>query len=308
MMSKTHLAVGVAASVAVTMPESIGGLFTAVIGGCVGGILCDIECKSTPEMRDALHGRLIAAGIVAILLILDKIINSGIWNRILSQDSFSLVLGAIVLIIVTASLVWNFFFKPREDCGIISIGNFDNNPQYYDGVVKEIGFKYPNLSTFCYVAVSEKDQQADSYTNQAAVATLYSGANVIVTDQSAMPYFFEYLTDCSDLYKNLEQTLPADKYAKIKPLYMSEREYKKLIVEYRIGKGMELADTNVDLSTFSDAKIMTGLLIEDADMIKKLGYTNYWPDKPATVVFGINVLSRDQDESKRIITAVLQDL
>lgn len=99
MMSKTHLAVGVAASVAVTMPESIGGLFTAVIGGCVGGILCDIECKSTPEMRDALHGRLIAAGIVAILLILDKIINSGIWNRILSQDSFSLVLGAIVLII-----------------------------------------------------------------------------------------------------------------------------------------------------------------------------------------------------------------
>lgn len=229
------------------------------------------------------------------------------WKTYVSY-TWKYYVGAVVLIVVTVSLVWNFFFKPREDCGIISIGNFDNNPQYYDGVVKEIGFKYPNLSTFCYVAVSEKDQQADSYTNQAAVATLYSGANVIVTDQSAMPYFFEYLTDCSDLYKNLEQTLPADKYAKIKPLYMSEREYKKLIVEYRIGKGMELADTNVDLSTFSDAKIMTGLLIEDADMIKKLGYTNYWPDKPATVVFGINVLSRDQDESKRIITAVLQDL
>ena len=229
------------------------------------------------------------------------------WKTYFSY-TWKYILGAVVLVVVSAALIWNFFFKPREDCGIISIGNFENNPQYYDGVVKEIGFKYPNLSTFCYVAKSESGQEADSYTNQAAVASLYSGANVLVTDQSAMPYFFEYLTDCSGLYKSLEQVLPADKYAKIKPLYMSEREYKKMIVEYRIGKGMELADTNIDFSTYSDAKIMTGLLIEDADMIKKLGYTNYWPDKPATVVFGINVLSRDQDESMRIITAVLQGL
>ena len=229
------------------------------------------------------------------------------WKTYFSY-TWKYIVGAIIVIIVSISLIWNFFFKPREDCGIISIGNFENKPEYYSTVVKDLGFKYPNLSTFCYVAKSESGQEADSYTNQAAVATLYSGANVIVTDQSAMPYFFEYLTDCSNLYKSLEQILPADKYAKIKPLYMSEREYKKMIIEYRIGKGMELSDTNVDLSTFSDAKIMTGLLIEDPDMIKKLGYTNYWPDKPATVVFGINVLSRDQDESARIITAVLQAL
>ena len=216
--------------------------------------------------------------------------------------------GALVLIVVTASLIWNFFFKPREDCGIISIGNFENQTEYYSGVLKDLGFRYPNLSTFCYVAKSENGQEADAYTNQAAVATLYSGANVIVTDSSAMPYFFEYLSDCTKLYKNLESVLPAEKYAKIKPVYMSEREYKKLIVEYRLTKGMELSDTNVDYSSYSDAKIMTGLMIEDAELIKKLGYTNYWPDKPATVIFGINVMSRDLDESSRIITAVLQGL
>ena len=229
------------------------------------------------------------------------------WKTYVSY-TWKYYVGALILIIVSASLIWNFFFKPREDCGIISIGNFENAPGYYDGVVKDLGFKYPNLSTFCYVAVSEKDQQADSYTNQAAVATLYSGANVIVTDQAAMPYFFEYLTDCTNLYRSLEKILPAEKFAKIKPVYLSEREYRKMIVEYRKSKGMELSDTNVDLSSYSDAKIMTGLMIEDADMIKKLGYTNYWPDKPATVIFGINVLSRDQDESARIITAVLQGL
>ena len=229
------------------------------------------------------------------------------WRTYVSY-TWKYYVGAVILIIVSASLIWNFFFKPREDCGIISIGNFDNQTEYYNGVVKELGFKYPNLSTFCYVAVSEKEQQADAYTNQAAVATLYSGANVIVTDQSATPYFFEYLTDCTSLYKSLEQALPAEKFAKIKPVYMSEREYKKLIVEYRLGKGMELSDTNIDLSAYSDAKLMIGLMIDDADMIKKLGYTNYWPDKPATVVFGINVMSKDTDASAMIITSVLKGL
>ena len=229
------------------------------------------------------------------------------WKTYFSY-TWKYILGAIVLVAVSAALIWNFFFKPREDCGIISIGNFENKTEYYESVVKELGFKHPNLSTFCYVAVSEKDQQADAYTNQAAVATLYSGANVIVTDQSAMPYFFEYLMDCSSLYKQLEQVLPAEKFAKITPVYMSEREYKKLIVEYRLGKGMELSDTNVDYSSYSDAKIMTGLMIDDADMIKKIGYTNYWPDKPATLIFGINVMSKDTDVSASIITAVLMGL
>ena len=89
---------------------------------------------------------------------------------------------------------------------------------------------------------------------------------------------------------------------------MSEREYKKLIVEYRRTKAWIIPKIPTDLSSFSDAKIMTGLLIEDEDMIKKLGYTNYWPKKPASVVFGINVLSKDQDESFAIITAVLNGL
>ena len=53
---------------------------------------------------------------------------------------------------------------------------------------------------------------------------------------------------------------------------------------------------------------MTGLMIDDADMIKKIGYTNYWPDKPATLIFGINVMSKDTDVSASIITAVLMGL
>ena len=99
MMSKTHITVGVAASLAVSIPTTIGGVFSAVIGGAIGGILCDIECRSTPEMRDALYGRFIAAGITGVLLLAERLLNAGIWTSILSQDHFSLGLGAVVLLV-----------------------------------------------------------------------------------------------------------------------------------------------------------------------------------------------------------------
>ena len=74
----------------------------AVIGGAVGGILCDNECRSTPDMRDALYGRYIAAGLSAFLLAIDWLFDTGIWIGILSQDRFSLGLGANVLLLTCA--------------------------------------------------------------------------------------------------------------------------------------------------------------------------------------------------------------
>ena len=229
------------------------------------------------------------------------------WKNYVSY-TWKYYVAGLVALAVTVFLIYTFFFKPREDCGIISIGNFDHVEKYYDGVVRELGFKYPNLVSFCYVAVNDEGQEADIYTNQAATTSLYSGANVLVTDKAAMPYFFEYFTDCTKLYESLAKELPADKYAKITPVYMTEKDYRKLIIEYRRSKGYDLSEDQIDLSSYSDAKIMTGLMIEDEDFIKKLGYTNYWHKQPATLVFGINVMSKDQDVSAAVITAVLKGL
>lgn len=99
MMSKTHIAVGVAASLAVCMPATIGGIFSAVAGGAVGAILCDIECRSSPQMRDALYGRIIVAGIAAVILSADWFFNTGIWARILAQSDNDLIVGAVVLLV-----------------------------------------------------------------------------------------------------------------------------------------------------------------------------------------------------------------
>lgn len=102
MMAKTHITVGIATSLALCQPKTVGEIFAAVIGGAAGGILCDIECKSTPDMRDALYGRYIAAGLSALLLFADWILGTGICASILAQDRFSLGLGAVVLLLTCA--------------------------------------------------------------------------------------------------------------------------------------------------------------------------------------------------------------
>lgn len=99
MMSKTHITVGIAASLAVCQPTTLEGIFTSIIGGAAGGIVCDIECKSTPQMRDALYGRLIALGICVSLLVADIITNSGLWASILAQNTVTFFIGMAVLLV-----------------------------------------------------------------------------------------------------------------------------------------------------------------------------------------------------------------
>lgn len=98
MMSKTHIAIGTAASLAICAPTTVGGIFSAVMGGTIGGILCDIECRSTPKMRDALYGRVIVAAISVGILLSDWFLKTGIWNAILSRERFYLLFGAVVLL------------------------------------------------------------------------------------------------------------------------------------------------------------------------------------------------------------------
>lgn len=97
MMSKTHITVGIAASLAVCRPATLEGIFASIIGGTAGGILCDIECRSTPQMRDALYGRFIALGICLSLMLSDMITNAGIWAGIKAQSTAIIVIGLVLL-------------------------------------------------------------------------------------------------------------------------------------------------------------------------------------------------------------------
>ena len=56
MMSKTHIAVGIAASLVVMQPSTIADCLAAVVGGAIGGDLPDIDVRSNSYCRDALYG------------------------------------------------------------------------------------------------------------------------------------------------------------------------------------------------------------------------------------------------------------
>lgn len=99
MMSKTHVTIGIAASLAFCRPRDTKGIIVAVVGGAIGGILCDIECKSTPQMRDALTGRIIVAGITGAMLLVDGFLKTGIWDVVLSREIIYLIAGMLVLLV-----------------------------------------------------------------------------------------------------------------------------------------------------------------------------------------------------------------
>ena len=134
MMSKTHITVGIATSLVVCRPTTLEGIFASVIGGAAGGIVCDIECRSTPQMRDALYGRFIALGICISLLLADIITNAGIWASIMAQNVISVAIGIGVLLVTcivgrfsehrtfTHSLLYSFLITKPLNCWFVVQG------------------------------------------------------------------------------------------------------------------------------------------------------------------------------------------
>ena len=59
MMSKTHLAVGIVASLAAAPPTK-EGLCYALMGGAIGSLICDIDRSSERPSRDVKQGWAIA--------------------------------------------------------------------------------------------------------------------------------------------------------------------------------------------------------------------------------------------------------
>ena len=102
MMSKTHIAVAVAASLAVMQPTSSVGCLAAVAGGAVGGNLPDIDIRSNSHCRDALYGRIIAGTIAVSALAADYLHDGGVCAYVIEHFGVTTVAGAVALIALCA--------------------------------------------------------------------------------------------------------------------------------------------------------------------------------------------------------------
>lgn len=100
MMGTTHICIGVASALALTMPENVGGCIAAIVGGAVGGSISDIDVSSKKNGIGSLYAKLIATGIIPLALVFDYIVDGGIIDYIKKCNSTNLTIGIVMFILL----------------------------------------------------------------------------------------------------------------------------------------------------------------------------------------------------------------
>ncbi len=101
MSGETHLAVGVAAVVAVTQPKNIREALLAVGVGAVGALISDIDVGSSQSRKEA--DKIIAIiGLLAVLIfVADHYFNAGIFSRMMASRGVpQIAIGILIFLSV----------------------------------------------------------------------------------------------------------------------------------------------------------------------------------------------------------------
>lgn len=101
MMGKTHMIAGIGAAVMIAPPDTIEGCLQALLGGALGGLICDLDVQSSTYCRDARIVRNTALLSGAGILFLDWKWGTGIWNHIGSHLGSRQLLGLGIFLGVT---------------------------------------------------------------------------------------------------------------------------------------------------------------------------------------------------------------
>jgi len=107
MMGKTHIAVGLAASYAITQPKTMPEFVIATVGGCLGGVMADIDVKIDTSNKyavkaslDALYGEILAIAISVGALAGDYLTGGNILQGIV-ENMPKFAVGAVMFIVLT---------------------------------------------------------------------------------------------------------------------------------------------------------------------------------------------------------------
>ncbi len=99
MMSKTHLAVGLAVSLAIVSPDTVSECLTAVVAGCVGGILPDCDILDNKNSLSAYSGQFFAGGVALLALIFDNYFDLGLCRAVTENGYYALVGGILFVLL-----------------------------------------------------------------------------------------------------------------------------------------------------------------------------------------------------------------
>ena len=216
------------------------------------------------------------------------------WKNYVYYSWYKYVI-AIVLIAAGAHIIWSTFFQPPVDCGWFSVGHFYYENTYLEQVLTdEMGFKNPYINFVDVAVPNTQNQVSDQYADQIAVTGFYSHPNVLVTDEMSVAYFYDEMSDCTEVYERLRQILPEEKFEKIIPVYLSPHDAYYASDLY-----------GEDNRPTDDTDIMCGLMVKDEDFINDLGYYNKWPESEASLVFTICSTSMNTEDSVNMLVTIL---
>ena len=109
MLGKTHLTVGVAASLTILQPESLPELVVGISAAAIGALISDIDIDSTQAHRNA---NLITAGTVMAIAAVSAFINAIALKysdskkiKITSNVTFGVAMGFFLILMLLASTV-----------------------------------------------------------------------------------------------------------------------------------------------------------------------------------------------------------
>ena len=100
MMGKTHLTVGIAAALAAARPSTVPDCLAAVLGGAIGGVLCDIDTLRNDGHNDSIAVQLGALGIAAGILAVDRWRNMGLCASVLALVENRLTCSVLALLVL----------------------------------------------------------------------------------------------------------------------------------------------------------------------------------------------------------------
>ena len=222
------------------------------------------------------------------------------WKNYFYYTWYKYLIG-IVLGIVILNLLYTVFLKPENDARVISVGHFVVEGEYFEDKAMEVGFKYPYTLEVNVAVPNEVGEQGDMYAEQAAAAALMADPDIIVTDNRTYPYYFGNMVDMSDYYEELEDILPPEVYARITPVYCSEAHFQELAGGF--------SDRETDTEEYSDEEIMVGLLIEEPELIRSMGYSCLWPDEEYNLVFSFGSGElQDPERTRDLLTSVFLEM
>lgn len=104
MMSKTHFAIGMASSLAVSFsvmqPKSLSDNLVILAGGALGGVLADVDTVNNDYKYDALIGQLLGFSMLIIIAVLDYFLKLGTCEYIMSRNRIPSIIAGIAFVVL----------------------------------------------------------------------------------------------------------------------------------------------------------------------------------------------------------------